>query len=74
MFYIPTVKNQNAGLPVSFATKNISQTQLVFENQQHDFPQIISYTKINTDSLLAEIKGTKNGKERKEIVSMKRIK
>lgn len=74
LFYIPIVKNQNGGLPVRFATKTISETQLVFENPQHDFPQIISYTKITSDSLIAEISGTKNGQERRQIFSMKRVK
>lgn len=61
LFYIPTVKNQNDGLRVRFSTKTISETQLVFENPQHDFPQIISYTTITADFLVAEISGTKNG-------------
>jgi len=74
LFYIPTVQNQNGGLPVRFALKDISAIQLVFENQKHDFPQIISYTKINADSLVAEISGIKNGKERKQIFPMKRMK
>lgn len=72
--YIPTVKDQNGGLPVRFIAKTISQTQLIFENQQHDFPQIISYTKINSDSLVAEISGIKNGRERKQAFPMKRVK
>lgn len=74
LFYIPIVKNQNDGLPVRFATKTISENQLVFENPQHDFPQIISYTKISSDSLVAEISGTKNGQERKQTFPMKRVK
>lgn len=74
LFYIPTVKNQNDGLPVRFAAKTISETQLVFENPQHDFPQIISYTKINADSLVAKISGTKNGEEREQAFPMKRVK
>ncbi len=74
LFYIPTVKNQNDGLPVRFATKTISETQMVFENPKHDFPQIISYTKITSDSLVAEISGTKNGQERKQTFPMKRVK
>jgi len=73
LFYIPTVSNQNNGLPVRFAIKTISKTQLVFENKKHDFPQIISYTQINSDSLVAEISGTKNGRERRQIFSMKRV-
>lgn len=73
LFYIPAVKNQNDGLPVRFANKTISETQLVFENLQHDFPQIISYTKITRDSLVAEISGTKNGRERRQLFPMKRV-
>jgi Domain of unknown function (DUF6265) len=74
LFYIPVVKNQNGGLPVKFAATTISKEKIVFENAQHDFPQIISYTKINKDSLVAEIAGTKNGKERKQVFPMKRVK
>lgn len=74
LFYIPIVKNQNEGLPVRFSAKTISETQLIFENPQHDFPQIISYTKINTDSLTAEISGTKNDQNRKQTFPMKRVK
>lgn len=74
LFYIPIVENQNDGLPVRFTTKTISENQLVFENPQHDFPQIISYTKITADSLVAEISGTKNGQKHKQTFPMKRVK
>jgi hypothetical protein len=47
---------------------------MIFENPAHDFPQFISYTKITTDSLVAEISGTKNGQARKQRFPMKRIK
>lgn len=74
LFFIPTVQNQNEGLPVRFTAKKKSKTQLVFENIQHDFPRIISYTKISGDSLVAEISGMKNGQERKQTFPMKRVK
>lgn len=74
LIYIPTVKNQNDDLPVHFASKVISETRLVFENPEHDFPQVISYTKINSDSLVAEISGTKDGRERRQVFAMKRTK
>lgn len=74
LFYIPTVKNRNDALPVRFALQVISDTALVFKNAQHDFPQIISYTKISADSLVAEISGTKNGQERKQAFPMVRVK
>lgn len=74
LFYIPAVKAQNGGLPIRFGLKVRSETQLVFENPAHDFPQIISYTKVNADSLVAEIAGTKNGQPRKQVFPMKRVK
>lgn len=74
LFYIPTVKDQNGGLPVRFAQKSLSATQVIFENPEHDFPQTISYTQINSDSLVAEIAGTRNGKQRKQTFPMKRMK
>lgn len=73
LYYIPAVKNQNEGLPIRFAPKLVSETELVFENPEHDFPQVISYRKINADSLVAEISGTKNGQERRQKFPMKRM-
>lgn len=61
LFYIPTVNNQNGGLPVTFKHTIASKTQMVFENPAHDFPQKISYKLINKDSLVAEISGMRNG-------------
>ncbi len=74
LFYVPTVKNQNDNLPIHFVCKNISENKLVFENLQHDFPQIITYSKINNDSIEAEISGKDNGEYRKESFRMKRKK
>lgn len=74
LFYIPRVKNQNSGLPVRFTGTTISETRLVFENSQHDFPQKISYTKITSDSLVAEISGIRSGLPRNQTFLMKRVK
>lgn len=74
LFYIPTVKNQNKGLPVRFKSKEISDTELIFENLQHDFPQRISYKKISQDSLTAEISGIQNREKVKATFPMKKIK
>ncbi len=64
LYYIPTVINQNEGNPVEFKLSYKSGRMLVFENPQHDFPQKISYSKISNDSILAEISGISNGKEK----------
>lgn len=72
LFYIPNVKDQNGGKPVRFAAKTVSETQLLFENPKHDFPQVICYTKLGNDSLLAYI--AKKDNKQKQTFPMKRIK
>ena len=74
LFYIPTLTNQNKGLPVRFALKSSTDSSLLFENSSHDFPQLISYQKIGVDSLFAEVSGTSKGKARSEKFRMKRVK
>lgn len=63
--YTPTVLNQNNGRPVPFALASINEGQYNFENQQHDFPQKISYRPVDV-VLSVTISGGK-GKEYKEI-------
>ena len=74
LFYIPTIKEQNGGQPVKFTLTNSSNNQLIFENPKHDFPQKISYTKISTDSLLAEISGIVEGKQNSQKFPMIKVK
>lgn len=59
--YIPTVPDQNRGLPVAFKLIFLDSGKLVFENQEHDFPQTIAYQRISEDSLVAEISGMIKG-------------
>ena len=72
LFYIPTVSGQNNGLPVPFAMAYISDSSLVFENPLHDFPQRIAYSRVGTDSLVAEISGERNGEWRSQSFAMVR--
>ncbi len=72
LFYIPTVKGQNSGQAIKFTLTSSTNAQLIFENPTHDFPQKISYTQINKDSLLAEISGMQQGKHRAEKFPMRR--
>jgi hypothetical protein len=74
LYYVPTVKNQNDGKPVTFTMVKSSAGSLLFENPTHDFPQKIGYTKINKDSLLAEISGVAKGKLRVIKFPMGRVK
>ncbi|HFK5508432.1 DUF6265 family protein [Elizabethkingia anophelis] len=74
LYYIPTVRNQNDGKPVSFKAYTITDYKMVFGNPEHDFPQSVSYTKVNADSLVAEISGVQNGNVRHETFPMRRLK
>jgi len=73
LIYIPTVNNQNDSQPVRFTLRTISTNQLIFENSEHDFPQVISYTYLKQDSLVAEISGIKNGQDRRQQFPMRKI-
>ncbi|HLF50912.1 DUF6265 family protein [Flavobacterium sp.] len=72
LLYIPTVSDQNEGKSVSFILTTSTENQLVFENKEHDFPQKITYNKISTDSIVAEIYGIKDEIESKETYPMKK--
>ena len=60
--YTATVKGQNDDKPVAFPSTAQSDKQLIFENQKHDYPQKITYTKGADNSLTAEISGKLDGK------------
>jgi len=71
--YIPTVNGQNNNQPVSFPMISNSDNKLVFENKNHDFPQLISYTRISRDSLIAEISGISKGVTKRQTFAMRRL-
>ena len=48
-----------------FPLKEASDTSVVFENLDHDFPQRIGYALLRADSLVAWIEGTQDGEERR---------
>ncbi len=73
LYYIVSVKDQNKEAPVSFKLISLDSMQLVFENPTHDFPSKITYTKIGSDSLYAEISGMAKGQERKVGFPFKKI-
>lgn len=74
LLYIVSALKENNEKPVQFTSTNITPTNFIFENQLHDFPQVISYTKINSDSLVAEVPGKYNGETLKEQFTIKKIK
>jgi hypothetical protein len=59
IFYTATV-SENGG-PVDFKFTGYKSDSLVFENQEHDFPQRVVYFKHSNDKLYACIDGKKSG-------------
>lgn len=74
IFYIPLVEGQNDNKPVYFKLTFSDNTNAVFENPGHDFPQKITYKLINGDSLIATISGLQEGKDRSISFPMRREK
>jgi hypothetical protein len=73
LFYTATVKGQNVDKPISFNLTSETEKKLIFENPKHDYPQKITYTQINKDSLVAEISGMQLGKPSSEKFGMKKL-
>jgi Domain of unknown function (DUF6265) len=57
----------------TFEARLISDTLVVFENAQHDFPQRIVYRRVGSDSLRAAVEGTMGGRERSIPYPYRRI-
>ncbi len=74
IFYIPAVKDQNQGLPVKFRLTSSSDSELKFENPDHDFPQLIHYIKVNEDSIFATVSGQFEGQPVEEKFPFRRVK
>lgn len=74
LLYIVNAPEEKHEKPVPFESTEVNENQFIFENRQHDFPQVILYRKIRPDSLYAEVSGTVSGKELKEPFGMRKIK
>jgi uncharacterized protein DUF6265 len=48
-----------------FASREIGEGKVVFENLGHDFPQRVGYEQRGSDALLAWVEGTANGRARR---------
>ncbi|MEM8893851.1 MAG: DUF6265 family protein [Bacteroidota bacterium] len=73
LFFIPTVMNQNDQKPIRFTLIENTDQQLTFENKSHDFPQLITYRLIHSDSLVAEISGEQDGQMKASRFAMTRL-
>lgn len=72
-YYIPTVDGQNDNEAVVFKLSSSLANQWIFENQTHDFPQKITYTKIDENQLTAEISAKTDSSERKITFPMRQV-
>ena len=74
LFYIVSAPKEKNEKPVAFKSVEVTDEIIIFENKQHDFPQVISYKKVANDSLNAEISGKIDGTIQSEKFPMKRLK
>lgn len=72
LIYRPTVKGQNNDVPVDFKLTSDTDNTFTFENAAHDYPQKITYKKVNETNLLATISGKQQGKDSTESFPMKK--
>ncbi len=70
-YYTADVSHNPA--PVSFKLTSQSGNIFIFENPEHDFPQKITYSRQENDSLLATVEAAKNGKARRIQYNLKKV-
>lgn len=58
LLYVATPSGQRE---TTFPSAHLSDTLLVFENPEHDFPQRIAYRKVGADSVVARVEGPRPG-------------
>jgi Domain of unknown function (DUF6265) len=72
LIYTATVPGQNDDEPVDFKLTSDSENVFTFENPAHDYPQKITYKKVDANNLTATISGKQQGKDSRESYPMKR--
>ncbi|MGG7036939.1 MAG: DUF6265 family protein [Flavobacterium sp.] len=74
LIYSAQVIGQNDDEFIDFKLTSTTENTFVFENPKHDYPQKITYKKVNSTTLMATISGKQNGKPSSENYFMKRTK
>jgi hypothetical protein len=59
--------------PTVFRLLRLGDSEAVFENSEHDFPQRISYSRPQESRLVASIEGTRNGTARRVEFEFSRV-
>jgi hypothetical protein len=57
LFFISIIEDQNELKPIKFKLTHSTETELIFENPKHEFPQKVTYTKVSDDYIVSEITG-----------------
>jgi hypothetical protein len=66
IFYEANVDDQNQGNGILFKLVELTENKIIFENKEHDFPQMITYKFLDDNTVMATTSGQMNG-EHKEI-------
>ena len=56
-----------------FLSSELSDTRVLFQNSDHDFPQRVAYERQSADALLAWIEGSQNGRTRRVEFPYRRV-
>lgn len=70
LIYSATVVGQNNDEAVDFKLTSDADNTFAFENPAHDYPQKITYKKVNETNLIATISGKQQGKPTSESFPM----
>ena len=57
----------------TFTAREANDSQVVFENRAHDFPQRVGYRRVGADSLVAWIEGERGGRTRRVEFPYRRV-
>ena len=67
------VANPSGQAETEFVRDPGPDTDLVFRNPDHDFPQAVRYRKAGPDSVVAEISGPRDGETRRIEIPLRRV-
>ncbi len=74
MHFNSAASDQNNAENVLFKETSWVGKKIIFENKNHDFPQVIAYQLKSENEILAYISGTLNGEKKRMDFNFKRVK
>ena len=64
----------DGGAPVTFKLEKLTDSEAIFENDEHEFPKRIRYQKQTDGSLLVAVEGEDHDRQKRVEFPMKRVK